>query len=68
MLEDLQKGKGLARWFEGKLVTTVASPLLTGYGSFFVFHGALDQADWSIDRYAAVAGGSFEKETSSLFS
>lgn len=67
MLEDLQSGKGLARWFSGKLVTTVASPLLTGYASFFVFHGAPDKADWSIDRYAAAPGGSFEKELSHLF-
>lgn len=68
MLEDLHQSEGLARWFDGKLVTTVASPLLTGYASFFIFHGAPDTADWSIDRYAAVSRFPFKKESSSLFS
>lgn len=67
MLEDLHQGEGLARWFDGKLVTTVASPLLTGYASFFIFHGAPEKADWSIDRYAAVSGGSFKKESALYF-
>lgn len=67
MLEDLQVGKGVARWFEGKLVTTVASPLLTGYSSFLMFHAAQDKTDWYIQRYAAKQGKIFEKKRLNLF-
>ena len=67
MLEDLQVGKGVARWFDGKLITTVASPLLTGYSSFLTFHGAQDKTDWYIQRYAATQGKNFEKKRLNVF-
>lgn len=67
MLEDLQQGKGAALWFDGQLLTTVASPLLTGYASFVIFHGACDKAGWYIERYAAKPGSSFRKEQRYLF-
>ena len=68
MLEDLKKGKGYAVWFDGKLITTVASPQLTGYSSFIILHCTSNEQDWCVERYAAQSGKFFEKEQESLFS
>lgn len=62
MLEDLKADKGCTVWFNGKLVTTVASPQLTGYASFIVLHVTRDLSDWSIQCYAAQGEKKFKSE------
>lgn len=61
MLEDLKKGKGLASWFDGKLLTTVASPLLTGYHSFVMLETYPEKSEWAVTRYARLPKMSSQK-------
>lgn len=67
MLELLKQGKGIVNLWNGKVITTVASPEYTGYASFNKINFAINPEDWYIDHHFALPGNGFEQQRLSFY-